>query len=268
MAWTPRSAGRLKGACWLCASTDVGGGDPDRSCAYNVCSSMSRPKKRGECVYCGAIGRVTRDHIPPRSLFGSMPPGGLLTVPSCRRCNLSASKDDEYFRLRLALKDEFGAEPDVRVILPSVMRSLQRPSATGLRNELLSGFHEREVLTPAGIYVGTASTYYVDLSRLNAVVRRIVVGLFYHHNQRRVPNGYRVNAWATEGMGLIDPANANLLTENLKALMNTPAHGIGRVITWWVAFSDADPNTSLWLLVFYRRMPFVAMTLPADALRD
>lgn len=39
------------------------------------------------------------DHVPPRFIFGKNPPPNLRKVPSCRDCNNSFSKDEEYFRL-------------------------------------------------------------------------------------------------------------------------------------------------------------------------
>jgi hypothetical protein len=52
------------------------------------------------CAICGKpCETTTRDHIPPKGLFGKPLPDNLLTVPSCQQCNQEASGDDEYFRL-------------------------------------------------------------------------------------------------------------------------------------------------------------------------
>ena len=47
------------------------------------------------CVYCGSAV-TTVDHIPPKAIIPAKSRGNLLTVPSCRKCNNSFSKDDEY----------------------------------------------------------------------------------------------------------------------------------------------------------------------------
>jgi len=39
------------------------------------------------------------DHVPPRFIFTKLPPPNLRKVPSCKECNNSFSKDEEYFRL-------------------------------------------------------------------------------------------------------------------------------------------------------------------------
>jgi hypothetical protein len=120
--------------------------------------------------------------------------------------------------------------------------------------------------TPAGVYLGTKGTFNVDLNRLNSVVRRIIFGLFYHHQGRRLPDGYEATAWATEGMGPMEPEIADQWLASVKGLMETQCHGIGRVVTWWVSFSQEDSNTSLWLLAFYRKMTFVGSTVRRQAI--
>jgi hypothetical protein len=55
------------------------------------------------CAYCGRRKSLTKDHIPPKSLFAVWP-HDLITVPSCQACNGGAAKDDEYFRLVTAAR--------------------------------------------------------------------------------------------------------------------------------------------------------------------
>jgi hypothetical protein len=88
-------------------------------------------KKRGECVYCGAFGTVTGDHVPPRNLFPKNPPKNLVTVPCCYACNQAASKNDEYFRLVVAARDDLREHSVVREILPMAIRSLTNPAKKG-----------------------------------------------------------------------------------------------------------------------------------------
>src|SRR5947208_269514 len=97
-----------------------------------------RKRKRGEvgeCVYCGKVGPITMDHVPPRLLFPDPKPA-LITVPSCFKCNSSASKDDEYFRLVVCIREDVGCQADMSGILASVIRSAQKASAPGLRTAI------------------------------------------------------------------------------------------------------------------------------------
>jgi len=61
-------------------------------------------KNFGRCAYCSETADLTRDHIPPKSLFRKPLPDDLITVPCCLTCNNGRSKDDEYFRLALSLR--------------------------------------------------------------------------------------------------------------------------------------------------------------------
>src|SRR5262245_58432042 len=54
-------------------------------------------KPKEKCYLCGAIENLTRDHVPPKSIFAPGTPN-LITVPCCSKCNESNSMDDESFR--------------------------------------------------------------------------------------------------------------------------------------------------------------------------
>jgi hypothetical protein len=120
---------------------------------------MSRRKHRktGECVYCGRVGAITDDHIPPRNLFAKPRPSNLIKVPSCREChgeNKQVSQDDEYFRLMLTLREDTADHPDVKKILPIVLKSLARPDKVGFAKSLLKNMKEVNVRTRSGLYLG------------------------------------------------------------------------------------------------------------------
>ena len=109
--------------------------------------NRAKTKPRRECVYCGSQQKLTRDHIPPKNLFAKPLPSNLVTVPCCRRCNESASKDDEYFRF-IITRDDAGGHPEARKILPAVLKSLQRPQAMGLTNLMGENLFDIDVNTP------------------------------------------------------------------------------------------------------------------------
>lgn len=47
------------------------------------------------CAFCGGKFKgKTKDHVPPRGLFGNNPSGNLITVPACVKCNNDTSNDD------------------------------------------------------------------------------------------------------------------------------------------------------------------------------
>jgi hypothetical protein len=133
--------------------------------------------RAGACAYCGALGLITDDHVPPRNLFPAPRPNNLLVVPSCLRCNQGASLDDEYFRLTLTFRDDTYEHPAVQQFLPSVLRSLQKPTKLRFSQAFLRSVAEVDVNTKAGIYLGRRSAYNVDLTRLDRVAARLIMSV-------------------------------------------------------------------------------------------
>ena len=115
-------------------------------------------KLKAVCVYCGSENNLTKDHIPPKSLFAKPLPDDLITVPSCRHCNRGASRDDEYFRMVLVQRRDVGGHPEAMQVLDRVVRSLQYPEARRFTRSFLSGvrtfFFENEqgFIEPGGSY--------------------------------------------------------------------------------------------------------------------
>ncbi|MXY32976.1 MAG: HNH endonuclease [Boseongicola sp. SB0664_bin_43] len=132
---------------------------------------MAEPER--ECVYCGSTEQTTDDHVPPKSLFPKPRPSNLITVPCCRKCNHSASKDDEYFRSMLAMRNDAGEHSEAQKVLPAVFRSLRRTEGSGFTKKLLQNVTPVDVRTPAGLYVGRAGGYKVENESLERVVARI-----------------------------------------------------------------------------------------------
>jgi hypothetical protein len=144
------------------------------------------PKKakkgqRSSCIYCGATGKLTRDHVPPKNLFATPRPSDLITVPACEQCNKSFELDDDYFRIAVLLP----ADPDhhpiaARLWAEKVVRGTLRHSPA-LKSTIIRSLARLDVTTPAGIYLGTAPTVRLDRERLDRVARRIVAALHWHH---------------------------------------------------------------------------------------
>lgn len=53
------------------------------------------------CLYCGSEAD-TKDHVPPKLLLERPFPPNLSTVPSCKKCNQSFSKDEQYFLVAMS----------------------------------------------------------------------------------------------------------------------------------------------------------------------
>lgn len=222
--------------------------------------------KRKHCVYCAATGQLTRDHIPPRGLFATPPRGGFLTVPACRRCNETASKDDEYFRTTLAMREDVFDDPAIQGLMPTIARSFENPRAPGMRRAIAKSSLIVDAFSKGGIYLGKKPAMRVDLNRLNRVASRIVKALFYHfHDDTKLPSNYRAHAHQIDSFKAMPNEEADrCLATCQQVLENSPLYLFGEWVMacWWLP-TDLDPLSTIWILVFFRRVLFIGMTTPA-----
>jgi hypothetical protein len=116
---------------------------------------MSKQKSYiGTCVFCGATGDVTDDHVPPKPIFAKPRPSDLITVPGCEECDHGWSLDDEYFRTALCLSDKTTDDRNATSGREAAMRSLQRQEARDFAKMFLARTFPKEVYSPGGLYLG------------------------------------------------------------------------------------------------------------------
>lgn len=225
--------------------------------------AMTKKQKQGECVYCGTFGPITRDHVPPKCLFGSPPPRDLLTVPSCRECNGGASKDDEYFRLMLASQRDVGEHPDAQAVLPDAYRALAMPQKRGFLGAFLRGQGPIDIMSPTGLYLGTETGYEVDLARLSRVAERVAKGLFYIERKRRLASGTRSLCMSERTLERMDAETKRMFEQGvLPPLLAVEPVSIARgVLIYRVSFPPDDANASTWILTFYGKVSFLVVTV-------
>lgn len=219
--------------------------------------------RTGECVYCGRFLPLTNDHIPPQALCGKPRPSDLVVVPSCEQCNCGASKDDEYFKTMMVLKDRAGSHPEAVAIRDSAFRGLAKPKKTKFTRRILGSIRQVTIRTPTGLHVGKAPGFDVDLVRLDRVVARVTRGLFWHHHDHvRLPDDHEVVVWSEDGLRGITPADVLQFRSTLiDPILNNPARSIGRdVLHYRYAYGDREHVTG-WLLEFYGDVRFIAFTV-------
>lgn len=228
---------------------------------------MSKKRRRkGECVYCGKLRQLTRDHIPPKSLFGTPRPNNLISIPCCRNCNEDASKDDEYFKNSLALRIDSFNHPDVQKILPSVIRSYKKEHKVGYRKSFYQTLRQVELRSESGLYLGTTGAYNVEFDRLDNVVKRIITGLFYKEKGFRLHDSHRASAfsdWVVDN--LPEPDRTQILSNLVVPLSKKTYITIGEnTFTYRSQFFDEDPFLSIWLLNFYESIFYLGLTVPSE----
>jgi hypothetical protein len=222
--------------------------------------------KRGpalaECVYCGKISEVHRDHVPPKNLF-ARPRPRLITVPSCTECNGGASLDDEYFRSRLLLREDIQEHPEVARVQPLLFERLQRPKSAGFLRAVQQDIHKVDLVASSGLFVRRGHALNVDYERLLNVVERTTKGLYYHLRGKRLPDNYGVRVY---DVSMIERQEFERLYDRLAPVLrdSRPISLGKRVFDCWHYFASEDPNVSVWLLVFYGKVEFLAFTGPKE----
>jgi hypothetical protein len=223
---------------------------------------MKRKKRRyGLCAYCGENKEITDDHIPPKNLFSKPRPSNLITVPSCLDCNRGMSKDDEYFRLNLVLRENVPQSPEGEQLFQSILRGFFRPESKRFKNELFSRIGETELIIEPNIYIGKSPAYDVDLNRLTNVTNRIIKGLFFYETKERVSDEYEVKSFAVSGF---QPSAYEKVKKIIDILICRPAKYIGKkeIFTYWHFQAEDNPSITVWLLLFFKTTSFLGFTIP------
>lgn len=227
---------------------------------------MAKKEKIGECVYCGRLEEMTTDHIPPKNLFPSPRPNNLITVPSCKKCNQKASKDDEYFRLVLSMRQEVSGHPEILKNNEKLRRSLWRPEQKGFRVSFLNSLKNVDLYTPAGIYLGKTSAFRVDMKRVNAVIKRIAKGIFYEEKGIRLPDNYQIRAYCINDIINEQPyflgtliIKRDIIPLTLQGKKQTVDENIFK---YWYQFAIDEENSGVIIFSFYNRVSFLVLITP------
>jgi hypothetical protein len=217
-------------------------------------------KEPTTCIYCGSSPAATADHVPPRTIFAKPYPPNLKTVPACRPCNEGFSKDDEYFKQWLTVPDLAKGHPDREGVVGSVVRSLNRREAPGLRRMFQASTFPAERYSEAGIYMGEGKLISMDGKRIAATVERTTRGLFFLETGEALPRDATVNVLDPARFKLLDDATKAAVSDFAAALESQPKQAIGRAFDYqWMA-SPFHKLRSVWLMRFYETHTFFCQT--------
>jgi hypothetical protein len=214
------------------------------------------------CTYCDQPAQEP-DHVPPACIFPSPRPSNLITVPSCRACNLGYSKDDEYLKQVLAMRHDISEQPRAQPMVDSVFRALARKEAQRHTAMMLRSLIEYPVRSPGGLHLGTAMAYHVNLHRLRRSLARTTRALYRHECKDRLPLAHVVTVAADLTV------DAETAQAALGHLAGRPVQTIGNgVFRYAFVLASGRPGASLWLMEFYEAYAAVAFTLDSDAKAD
>jgi len=171
-------------------------------------------------------------------------------------CHKSFEKDDEYLRAVLIMRRDVADQPAGEKLLESLYRAAARAEARAFSGMIYESFRDVDLVTPAGIYVGKAPAYVVDVPRLTRSLERITRGLFYHETKMPLPLDTRVT---------VDPdfERDKKLQEEIAQYVGGPLqHSIARnAFGYTFKQTPTSPFTSIWLLVFYGVAPYLVLTV-------
>jgi hypothetical protein len=205
------------------------------------------------------------DHVPPKTLFEPHDQSKLVTVPCCRQCNQSASKDDQYFLLFVAFREEAKQKPERDKLWQKACRTLQRKEASKFRQKVTSKIKFVQPVTPTGIILPLALSIPIDGSRVIEVVIRIVKGLCFHETKTRLPDTHRViphDVLALQNAPIERMRQLSQIGTLISQLQTTPRKTIGKVFAYHWAWNPAEPATTMWLLDFFDGIRFFCVTQP------
>lgn len=223
-------------------------------------------RKAGICVYCGRVAVLTADHIPPKLLFPKPRPLNLITVRSCNECNQGASKDDEYFRLATSIRSDIGGHPAASQVIPTVLRSLGKPEATGLTKTFIRSLCDMTILGENGEPVQVKEGFRCDTKRIERVATRITKGLYSHHFGQPLPTDHFVVTYSGAGLQSVDYSTARRVIGCVAKVSSGDPKRIGEGVFayWHHLVPSCHGEVTVWLLVFYERSWILSMTTPAN----
>lgn len=219
------------------------------------------------CIYCGLQPGTTRDHVPPKGLF-ARPRPALITVPCCEACRIQQPLDDEYFVQMLSMRSGLRETDSSSNARDATTRALSKPTKQRSTQALLRSVTQVSMHSASGLYIGERLRYEVSNNRLCKVIERTVLGLHFKEFKARMPEDHRCKAYALDGFN----GTSFAAIRDLRTLWGYATAGQRRdigadVFTYWFReVVQGSERLSLWALVVYGGVNFVAMTARSDQL--
>jgi hypothetical protein len=228
-------------------------------------------KTGGVCAYCGAP-EETRDQVPPRGIFASLLrlgfSGNLITVPSCKACNNTESKNDEYFRqVMVALETIEGATVPSPVV-ETIRRSAKRAEKEGVRTPLhLLARTARKVWVWAADSSQAQLKTAVDIEwpRVRRTALRIARGLYRHHTGHNVPDHFDVAVYSEGERANFTQEQQDFWHEMaMDTLKGTKKVVHPEAFMYAINAVAGDPRVATLVFVIYKKVIFLCMVTPPD----
>jgi hypothetical protein len=159
----------------------------------------------------------------------------------------------------VTMRRDMANHQSAKRVLPSVLRSLAKPRKQGFTHALLNTIRHLEVQSKAGLYLGTAATFNVDLRRLGTVIERTTLGMLYDRVKARLPESYMCRTYVLGGIQEDPPEVLKIARYAFSGERRTWGDG---TFTAWFQRLQGPPLCTLWGFAVYDRAMFLAITGP------
>lgn len=214
-------------------------------------------------MFCGTnTEQLTRDHIPPKGLFPPLRRENLITVPSCLNCNNSSSSNDNYLIEMFSMCHGICEQPEFSPLWEKQLRGFKRPQSQQRVKFLQEKIRLFDVQSPDGLTVEKLPAFPLDRKKIETSIKKIVIGLFFHHKGIKLPDEYDVLCFPK---GFMEDPNIwfkdPTLIEIRKHLNKEKCHNLGKGVLRYKYFAtEEDKNTTIWVLMFFKQIEFIVFT--------
>lgn len=224
---------------------------------------MARIPRTGICVYCGAHGIVTSDHVPPKCLFPPETRVNLITVYACPTCHDSYKLDDEYFRVILSVRDDLPDGPEAQFLRDKTRKTLNKTGAFAFRKAIEKSIIKIDRHSSDGISKITALK--IEPLRIKRTANRIVRGLYGNFFGLPLPKSHELSVSLFDFQRDMSALNSPEVQELLGFLYH---HGnnrsFGKVLDVWYAKANDDAYSSVWFLRVHSAFGLIGFTVPGN----
>ena len=205
-------------------------------------------RKIRECVYCGEVKEVSKEHVIPKCLFIKPYPPNLITVKACDDCNNAKSQNDDYLRDFLVADNWVSRSPTAQKVFEKMLSSHRQGSSVIARDSVKKSTIE-PFYTNAGIYLGDYHFIPIDSERIENIFKMLVGGLFYDARRKRIPDDYvfklrRFHLWDFDEIWKVF------------SRYNPEIRNLEEIFGYAFIQPPEDSLSSIWLIWFYRRIVF------------
>lgn len=203
------------------------------------------------CAICGVNPGVTRDHIPPQSLYPKPRDENirLNTVPACKECNNGASTDDEEFKVIIGFTTgEYQSSQD-RVI-DSLARTIGKNQKIA-NNIFKTKKNVYAKLNSAILEPAIAVTF--DRAKYERVITRIVKALNWIETKKAQNAALKTIVLPGDGLKI------NLAKSIMDVMHNLPLRSLNNGTFLYRGHVDEDGG-GIWGMQFFGRHTVFAIT--------